>query len=168
MVNNYFKSKYEGMSFKDALEISDILVKKISRFLVNKGYIVRASDDTNPFVFSDNSMVRGLDIFCGKNGISYFIDAKDYPRLKFHNATGIPSNLYDRYMTIQKQFGIKTMIFFQDDENTEPYGGIMNNFRLYRKQDIPHKCTRKDGTSYFTKQIIWDIDSLKPLSSIFG
>lgn len=184
--NRFMESKYDGKDFFERLNISNKLVEKISRYLIINGFIVRMSDDEKPFLFPDGAEIRGLDIFCAKDGTPIFIDAKDWPKLIYHDATGIPIRIYERYKTIQDKFGIKVMIFFVDNEKFEnnetkpqqsmfkkgskfiPYGGFMDDFELYYRQDIPHVSVTKAGERYKEKQMIWIYSKMKPITEIFA
>lgn len=186
MNNQYIESKYNEKEFIKMIEISDIFVKNIVKYLLQEGYIVRMSDDKNPFYFPNGELIRGLDIFCAKDAKPIFIDAKDWPKLIYHDATGIPIKLYKRYKNIQDSFGIKAMIFFIDNlefENNKikpqkskfkkgnefiPYGGFMDDFILYWKQDIPHKSESKIGEIYYEPQIIWIYSKMKSIEEIFS
>lgn len=172
MTNNYRPSKYDGKTFEEALALAKGLERKILEYFLKYGFIARWNDDLNPFLFPSKQSVRGLDVFCFKNGSSFFIDAKDYPRLKYHPATGIPLYLYKRYKRIQEESGIKTMIFFQDYDLREkdkpagnPYGGFMDNFKKYKKQDIKHRGTNKKGEVFWCDQIIWRCDGMMEIES---
>ena len=166
ITNNYRPSKYDGKTFEEALNLAKGLERSILTAFLKNGFVARGDDDLNPFLLPMKQSVRGLDVFCFKNGFSFFADAKDYSRLLFHPATGIPINLYERYKAIQENSGIKIMIFFQDhclktDEPIgEPYGGFMDNFIKYKRQDIKHKCKTKEGKVYFTAQVIWRCESM--------
>lgn len=176
MNNLYFESKYENKSFSEALDLSQELVKTITSYFTNAGFITRPFDDKNPFIFPGGSDIRGLDIFCGKNGASYYIDAKDYPRLLFHPATGITRYVYNRYKYIQQETGIKVIVFFIDNEEFErknknrqkskfkkenlflPYGDFLDNFIPYYRQNIPNS---KGQT-----QVLWCYEEMKDIETI--
>jgi len=180
-MNNYYNTKYDSCNdFDEMLGMSQDLVIKIKEYLLLKDFMVRSFDDSMPFNFYSGEQIRGLDIFAAKNGKSYFIDAKDYARLLFYDATGIPIYLYKRYKYIQDITGIKTIIFFIDNSEYEnektsknlkidskfktgnifiPYGGEMDSFIKHKKQNIPNQ------KGY--PQIIWECDSMKKITEIF-
>jgi len=162
IINNFNPTKYNGKDFNEAVELSKGLEMRIVKAFLTHGFVARGNDDENRFLLPSEQLVRGLDVFCFRDGFSFFVDAKDYSRLKYYSATGIPVYLNERYKAIQKASGMKIMIFFQDHDSKtddpvgEPYGGFMDNFIKFEKQDIPNK----DGK----EQIIWRCDNMKEIN----
>ncbi len=174
--NQYYQTKYDNKTFEEMLKLSQEFIYEIARTMLGFGYIVRPLDDKHPFIFPDNIDVRGLDVFAAKNGKPFFIDGKDYARLNYHIATGIPIKILDRYKIIQKETGIRACILFRDNKESEhsdpnyesifkkgnyfiPYGNFLDDFSLYRKQGIPNK---KGKT-----QVIWKYNDMKTISELF-
>ena len=170
------QKKYRNTQFDERLDKSQELVDDIAEILLAHGCIVRKYHDSEPFIYPDGLEIRGLDVLAAHNGKSIFIDAKDFGKMKFHNATGLPVYLVKRYREIKKTTGMDCYLFFKDNPEVEevissghkdflgfyyPYGGEIDSFKLYHRQDIKSHFRNKYGERL--PQEIWDIDSMESI-----
>jgi hypothetical protein len=166
-MNNYYASLYDSAEdFNEMLRRSQASTKNTRKIMSEHGFHTEPADEIEIQRAGTIIKVRGLDTHAFGKGMSFHSDDKDWARLAFYLATGMPLRRFLLYMWFQSESGSRTSVFFRDNTNWErdtlkksdfkqgglflPYGGWMDSMELFHKQDIPCRFDRRDP-----RQIIW-------------
>ncbi len=113
------------MTFAERLKIGSSGEAIIRDYLINKGWIVYAPENSSPHPF---------DFLCYKDGESFIAEVKTKARMKQFRATGIDYRHYKIYKSFEAKHNIPVYLFFVDYNVGAVYGNYLSELEKPRTQ----------------------------------
>jgi len=119
MSNEYYKTKWDGLTFEQAIELSRKQEDELIFFLIKECSFIQIipTRDSIKTIAAKKGMILPDLMGIHKNGKEYFIELKSKNRRMLFNDNGIDMNKAQAYLQIEKEFNKKVLLVFLDDES---------------------------------------------------
>jgi len=119
MSKQYYKTKWDGLTFEESIILSKEQEDKLIKFLIDKcsfNQIIPTRDSIKTKGKEKNLILPDL-VGIHKNMKEYFIELKSKNRRMIFNDNGIDFDKAMAYLKIEKEFNKKVLLVFIDDES---------------------------------------------------
>jgi len=119
MSKNYYKTKWDYLTFEEKIELSKKQEDKLSQFLIHKcGFkqIIPTRDSIKTQAQKEGLILPDL-MGIHKNEREYFIELKSKNRRINFNDNGIDITKAKAYLKVEKEFNKKVLLVFIDEES---------------------------------------------------